>query len=116
MMHGTADQPMGIELSAERPQFAAASVAQDGLRDAQRTAKTCHDAAYRSDFYLRSRVADQVDLAIADAAFHRNPAAIDGNLGALPFHRLHVLAFEKTRKTFGSVVAFADDAQRGALW
>src|ERR1700726_3525118 len=116
MVHGTADQPMRIELSAERPQFAAAAVAQDGLRDAKRTAETGHDAADRGDFYWRSRVADQVNLAIADAALHRNPAAIDRNLGALPFHRLHVLVFEKTRQTFGSVVAFTDDAQRGALW
>ena len=86
-------------------QFAAAAVAQDGLRDAERPAKTGHDATDSGDLHLRRRVADQIDIAIADAALHRHPAAIDRNAGALPFHRLHVFFFQKTRQALGGVAA-----------
>src|ERR1700751_3593019 len=114
MVHGAADQPMRIQLTAKHLQFAASAVAQNGLCNAKRAAKTGDDAADGRDLYLRGRVPDQIDLAIADAALHWDPAAIDRNLGALPFQRLHMFLFEKTREALGGVVSFADDAQRGA--
>src|SRR3984893_7775809 len=56
MVHGAADEPVGVELASQCFQFAATAAAQDGLRDAARAAKTGDDAADGGDLHLRGCV------------------------------------------------------------
>src|ERR1039457_1564047 len=50
MMHGAADKPVSGEFAAQYAQFSAAARMQNGLRYAERAAKTGHDAAHGGDF------------------------------------------------------------------
>ena len=73
MMQGAADEPVGAELAAERGQFVVAAAMQNGLGDGQRAAKAGDDAADGGDFYLGGGVADEENVAIADAFADGNP-------------------------------------------
>ena len=89
---------------------------QDGLGDGQRTAKTGDDAADGGDFYLGGGVADEKNIAVANALLDGNPLFVDGNARALPFERLEIFVFEEAfEAALGVAAVHADDAQRAAL-
>src|SRR5579859_5160998 len=106
VMHGAPDEPMGVELAAESSQFAARAVAQNRLCHADGAAKSGHDASDGGDLHLRRRITNQVNVTTTYATLHRNPLAIHGNLGALPFEGFHPFLFEKAREPFRGVGAF----------
>ncbi len=106
-----------LKLAAQRGQFVVAAAMQNGLGDGEGAAKTGDDAADGRDFDLGGGVADEKNIAIADAFLDGYPFAVDGNARALPFERLEIFLFEEAfQAALGVAALLADDAQSAALW
>src|SRR5271155_1847820 len=104
---------MKIKFAAQRAQFAAAAAVQDRLGDAEGSAKSGDDAAYRGHLYLRSGVAHQIDRSTAQFSPHRNPALVDWNPRALELDRLEFPFFEELFQAALCLRAcFSDHAER----
>ena len=96
-----------LNFPAQRAKLLAAAIVQDGLCDAQGPAESGDDASHGGNFDLRSGVADEIHVAIADAAAHRNPFAVDRDARALPFERLEILFFKEALEAALCVAALS---------
>lgn len=116
MVEGAADEPVGAEFTAQGEEFGATAGLQNGLGDAEGAAEAGDDAAHGRDFDLGGGVADEINMAVADALSNGDPLAIDGNARALPLEGLEMFFFKEAfEAALGVASLFADHAKSGAF-
>src|SRR5579863_3053343 len=107
---------MRTQFAAQSRKLSFSSLLQDGLANSERPSQAGDDATDRGHFDLRCCIADEVNVAVAYAPLHRNPAAINRDTRTLPIQRIELFFFEKALETFLGVAAvFADDSQSAAV-
>src|SRR2546425_10773476 len=82
-VEGSADQQVQIEFAAQRAQFAAVPVVQDGLGNAERSTETGHNSTHGCDLNLAGRITHQVNLPCADLPLGRDPPGVYRDARAL---------------------------------